>query len=164
MTLFSIFQKDKNIKGFSLAEMMVVLTIAGILMMVAGSMFTNYRKNIRLREAASIFMSDIKLAKQRASAENVPYKCEFNHVDDTAYAFGQFVGGNVTNPVTRSLHNVSPDISFRRVSSSLADNGFILQPRGTSTQGFVVLQNSKKKIRINITTTGRMTIDQNYVE
>jgi len=164
MSFVSIFQKDKNIKGFSLAEMMVVLTVAGILIMVASSMFSDYRKNIRLREATTVFMSDIKLAKQEAAAKNVAYKCAFNSGDDTVYYLGQYVGGNITNPVTRQLHDISSDISFRRVSSTETDNGIIMQPRGTSTVSHVVLQNSKKKMRVDISATGRITLNQNYVE
>jgi prepilin-type N-terminal cleavage/methylation domain-containing protein len=164
MALFSIFRNDNKINGFSLLEMMVVLTITGIMLMVGGSLFTDYRKNVRLKEAATIFMSDIKLAKQKATTENVAYKCEFQLSNDTIYSFGPYVGGIITNPVTRRLHDVSSDISFRRVSSTEVDNGIILQPRGTATTGFVVLQNKNKKIKIDINATGRLTIDQNYTE
>ncbi len=169
MTLLSIFQKDKNIKGFSLAEMMVVLAIAGILITVAASMFSDYRKNIKIREAATIFMSDIKLFKQRAAAENKPYKCQFDPGDDTVYEIMLYnnttkTSSSLNKPWKRKLHDISNDISFRRVSSTEADNGIILQPRGTATTGFVVLQNAKKKMRVDISSTGRMTINQNYVE
>jgi prepilin-type N-terminal cleavage/methylation domain-containing protein len=167
MSLFGIFKKDKNIKGFSLVEMVVVLAIATILMAIGSSMFTKYRKNTKLREATQIFMTDIKLAKQKAAAENSKYKVAFNRADDTVYYIEKLdAGGNVITDktITKNLHDVDKDVSFRKVSSTQSDNSFDEQPRGTSTGGYVVLQNKNKKIKIVINQTGRMTIDQNYTE
>lgn len=49
--------------------MMTVMAIMVILATIAGSMFTNHVQNRNLQEAAAAVMSDIKLAKQKSTAE-----------------------------------------------------------------------------------------------
>lgn len=166
MSLFGNYQKKINIKGFSLVELMVVMGITGILIMVTGFYFVDYRKNLRLREAAAIYVSDMKLAKQRALAENVSYKVEYDLSDDTVYFLGKYDGANITNPVPRSFKDISPDINFKKVFSKSikGDNGIIIEPRGLSTEGYAVIQNKKKKIKVEINKLGRVVVINDYKE
>ena len=58
--------------------MIVVVAIIAVLLTIAPSMFTAFRQKTNLREAAGALAEDMKLAKQRAVAENVNYTIIFN--------------------------------------------------------------------------------------
>lgn len=70
-----------NEKGFTLIEILIVLSVIAILLVVANSMFSSFARNRNLKEAAGALMSDIKLAKQKAMSEGVAYTITINNED-----------------------------------------------------------------------------------
>lgn len=59
-------------RGFSLIELMVVVSIAGILLALGAPRFAQYLRNVKLRTAAEIFMTGVQLARTEAIRINAP--------------------------------------------------------------------------------------------
>ncbi len=66
----SIGAEDSNAAGFTMIELMIVLTIAAILVAVAGPPLSNMVQNNRLQSASQVLMSSIRLARTEAIARN----------------------------------------------------------------------------------------------
>ena len=84
MAIFRANRKDRGIKGFTLVEMLIVVSIIAVLLTIFPSMFTSFRQRTNLREAAGALAEDMKLAKQRAVAENVNYTITFD-INNNSY-------------------------------------------------------------------------------
>ena len=159
MAILGAGREDNGIKGFSLIEMLTVLAIIAILLMIAPSMFSAFRQRTNLREAAGALAEDMKLAKQRAVAENVNYSITFN-INNNNYTMNQYdSNGNMINPPikTVNLSNFGNGITIN--SQNFAGNTVTFQPRGTCSAGTITLQNSlNSTIAITTNLMGRITI------
>jgi type IV fimbrial biogenesis protein FimT len=58
-------------RGFSIIEMMVVITITGILMMIVVPSFQTYLQNLQIRSAAEALVAGLQIAKNEAIRRNV---------------------------------------------------------------------------------------------
>ncbi|HUP62172.1 MAG TPA: GspH/FimT family pseudopilin [Thermoanaerobaculia bacterium] len=65
-------------RGYSLAEMMVVVAIIGVLSLVAVPSFITYQRSARLKTSMRQVTNDLRAARQRAVARNVFVKLSFN--------------------------------------------------------------------------------------
>jgi prepilin-type N-terminal cleavage/methylation domain-containing protein len=177
MAILGVDREDNGIKGFSLIEMLIVLAIIAILLMIAPSMFSAFRQRTNLREAAGALAEDMKLAKQRAVAENVNHSITFdanninyiiNYPDNppicqqTPQPFGcpcPYGGtdqGGVCQ-ITKSLSSFGNGIMIN--SQNFAGNTVTFQPRGTCSAGTITLQNNlNSTIAITTNLMGRITI------
>jgi prepilin-type N-terminal cleavage/methylation domain-containing protein len=163
MAIFGAGREDNGIKGFSLIEILTVLAIIGILLTIANSMFSAFRQRTNLREAAGALAEDMKLAKQRAGAENVKYSITFN-ISSNNYTMNQYdLNGNMINPPikTVNLSSFGNGIIILNQNYSGGNSGTItFQTRGTCSAGTITLQNSLNSI-MTITTNlmGRVIIN-----
>jgi type II secretion system protein H len=159
MAILGADREDNGIKGFSLIEMLIVLAIIAILLMIAPSMFSAFRQRTNLREAAGALAEDMKLAKQRAVAENVKYSITFD-INNNNYTINQYdSNGNIINPPikTVNLSNFGNGIVIN--SQNFAGNTVTFQPRGTCSAGTITLQNNlNSTIAITTNLMGRITI------
>lgn len=57
--------------GFSIIEMMVVITIIGMLLMIAVPSFQTYMQNLQIRSAAEAITAGLQIAKNEAIRRNV---------------------------------------------------------------------------------------------
>jgi len=154
MVILGTGREDNGSKGFTLVEILTVIVIISILLTIAPSMFTAYRQRTNLREAAGALAEDIKLAKQRAVAENVPYTITFD-VNNNSY---RIQGG--TYDVTKKLGDFGKGIRILSQNYSGGNSGTItFQTRGTCSAGTIKLQNSiNSELDIITTLMGKVTI------
>ena len=162
MAILGVDRKDNGIKGFSLVEILTVIAIIAILLTIVPSMFSAFRQRTNLREAAGALAEDMKLAKQRAVAENVKYSITFN-ISSNNYTMNQYdSNGNMINPPIKTviLSNFGNGISILTQNYSGGNSGTItFQTRGTCSAGTITLQNSlNSTIAITTTPMGRITI------
>jgi general secretion pathway protein H len=159
MAILGVDREDNGIKGFSLIEMLIVLAIIAILLIISPSMFSAFRQRTNLREAAGALAEDMKLAKQRAVAENVKYSITFD-INNNNYTINQYdSNGNIINPPikTVNLSNFGNGIVIN--SQNFAGNTVTFQPRGTCSAGTITLQNNlNSTIAITTNLMGRITI------
>jgi len=154
MATLKIDPKDHGIKGFTLIEVLIVIGILIILSSISISMFTAFQKNSNLREAAGALAEDIKLARQRAMAENVNYTITFNQTNNS-YTIQSGAG---TYNVTKKLQEL-----FGRgiiiYNQNFASSTMNLQKRGTCDTGTIKLKNSiNSELDITTNIMGKVTI------
>ncbi|MCX5848942.1 MAG: prepilin-type N-terminal cleavage/methylation domain-containing protein [Deltaproteobacteria bacterium] len=168
-------KKEINNKGYSLAEISVVILISGILLMIASSLYKSQTTNSNLREAAGDLMSDIKLAKQRAAAEyservsNVEYDVNYRITidkDNNKYSVqGYYVKDGATiykYNVTKNLTNYGKGIKI--LDNTYGANTITFQNRGTCSNGHITLQNSLgSNITITTSLMGRVKSEETYM-
>jgi prepilin-type N-terminal cleavage/methylation domain-containing protein len=149
LIIFNMLKK-KDMKGFSLIEMAIVIALFCVLFLVANSMFTSHATNRNLKEAAGALMSDIKLAKQRAMSEGVTYTITINQ-DDNSYS--------IQDGPSKSLSIFAEGISIKEIG--YAGNTINLFTRGTSSGGSITLENSLgSTIRIVTSPMGRVRSEE----
>lgn len=68
----------KNTKGFSLAEMLVVVAILGMIVAFGLPAFQNYLQSYKLRSSANQIVNDLRAVRQTATTENIPMKISFD--------------------------------------------------------------------------------------
>jgi prepilin-type N-terminal cleavage/methylation domain-containing protein len=153
MAIFRANRKDRGVKGFTLVEMLIVVGIIAVLLTIFPSMFTSFRQRTNLREAAGALAEGMKLAKQRAVAENVNYTVTFD-VNNNSY---EIKGG--TYDVTKKLSDFGSGISILSQNYSGGNSGTVtFQTRGTCSAGTVTLKNIlNSQIAITTNTMGRVT-------
>ena len=83
--------KPQNQKGFTLIELMIVVTIIGILASIAVPIYRDYTIRTRVGECASVF-STIKTETSVATSEG------FNYADSLAELSGQSQGRIAASP------------------------------------------------------------------
>jgi prepilin-type N-terminal cleavage/methylation domain-containing protein len=153
MAIFRTNRKDRGVKGFTLVEMLIVVGIIAVLLTIFPSMFTSFRQRTNLREAAGALAEGMKLAKQRAVAENVNYTVTFD-INNNSY---EIKGG--TYDVTKKLSDFGSGISILSQNYSGGNSGTVtFQTRGTCSAGTVTLKNIlNSQIAITTNTMGRVT-------
>lgn len=64
---------DRNQHGFSLLELIIVMTIIGLIAFLVPPLMTNSIENLKLRTAANNITVSLRYAKARAVAEKFPF-------------------------------------------------------------------------------------------
>jgi len=154
--------KIKQVKGFSLTELMIVIAILGIVSAIAAPKFNTYRQNTDLRKAARNLSSDISYWRQRAVADNVCYRITFNQAANNYTVKGETTSGSgayadLVPAVTKSPSDISGG-SVIISNVGLLNQWITFQPRGTMDSGSVTLQHTIRLSTATITTyfTGRV--------
>lgn len=65
--------------GYSLAELMVVLAIIGMISLVSVPQFINYQRNNQLKSSMRHVMNDLRLARQKAVVERTIARVRFRN-------------------------------------------------------------------------------------
>ena len=164
MAILGAGREDNGIKGFSLVEILTVLAIIAILLTIVPSMFSAFRQRTNLREAAGALAEDIKLAKQRAVAENVNYSITFD-INNNQYIMNPYdSNGNMINPPIKTVNLSNFGNGIKINSQNFVGNIMTAQPRGTLSgiagiNATVTLKNSlNSTLDINVYPMGRITI------
>ena len=152
--------KNKSAKGFSLIELLIVMTIAATLMSIAVPTYYKYRDNSNLRETARDISGDIQLYKQRAVAENVRYRMIFD-VDNNRYTVQkQTTSGWVAVVTNKAIYRSDYPIKIYG-STTFTSNTITFQTRGTTNAGKLIIRHEKRHSEADIITSmmGRVRIE-----
>ncbi|MBN2397494.1 MAG: GspH/FimT family pseudopilin [Deltaproteobacteria bacterium] len=142
-------------RGFTLVEMMIVITVMAILAAVAAPNFTSYMAHRRLNGAARQIMTDLMEARMRAVSQNNRFKMFF--LDNHRYKVLDDANNNNTEDsgetsTTKDIRDMYHDVTF----SATADP--IFYPRGTAYGTTVTLTNSGGSKSVTVATAGRVKI------
>jgi prepilin-type N-terminal cleavage/methylation domain-containing protein len=141
-------------KGFSMMELMIVITLIGVLSAIALPSFIDYRRNLDYRTTARNVANLLQLAKSQAIKENLEQRVVITQAGygiqagDKAYS-----AGFPTSPTNFSL------IPSSVVTTPITTIQFT--PRGTaSVPGFVDIKDTTGQIRFTVTVNsiGRISI------
>ncbi len=130
--------------GFSLMEMLVAISIAGILMGIAVPAFNRLLPGIRLSSAARQIATDLQLAKMRAIAQHTNQTVTFNPSTAT-YTFGAD---------TRNLSQLYPGTTFTAPSGGNP----VFTTTGTANTTTITITNNGQTKQVSVTAIGRVVI------
>ena len=150
---------EKNQRGFSLFELMIVIAIISILAAIATPNFLSWRESSRLRGSAFNLKSDLELAKMRAirGGGNVIVKLD---LVNSKYEIFHDTNSNGTKDSGEALiasKELAP-ITLETLSSGIGTStGFTSRGMAVKT-GDIKLKSNSQTITININKIGLITI------
>ena len=139
--------------GFSLVELMVVITLLGIALAMAVPSFLDWIDSLNLRSAARSVASDIFLVRGRAVSENRAYRMTFSRADNTYRIYKRNDSdSDWEGPfLTRSLSSLGAGVVFDFEDSKSIN----FQARGTVSANTITLCNKDSDASITINFAGR---------
>jgi type IV fimbrial biogenesis protein FimT len=150
--------RQKQVKGFTLAELMVVIAIIGITTAIAIPYFVGQMPRYRLNGAARQVMGDLMWARMEAVSLNRKVKVFFlsnNHeykICDDADNNGTVADGE-GDVRLKDIHDEYHDVTIS------SNNDPIFLPRGTATSlPTITLTNPSGSKTITISIAGRVSI------
>ena len=152
-------------KGFSLTELMVVVTIMGILGLVAAPNVVTALPSYRLRNSAADLCSNIRRARSIAVKQNRDISIQFN-IDGRTYTIGNdkpvaLPDGITFGHGTASISAAETGDPIPSDGISFADDRVTINASGLSTPGYVYLQNNKgATFAIGALASGRIVLKQ----
>ena len=84
-------------RGFTMLELMVALTLAGMLLLAGLPSFTTFLRNAEIRSTAEAISNGLRLARSEATRLNRPVSLTFAGGSDPSWAI------NIFNPTTGAL-------------------------------------------------------------
>jgi len=143
-------------KGFTLIELMVVITIIGILTAIAVPSLLKSLPTTRLRSSAEELKAQLTIARAKAISEGIQYVALFTNNSDSFSIFKDLNSNE-------GFDNGEPTISFSFSTGVTCDSIpatnpsiVVFSPRGdASVFGSVRLTNQRnEKMRVHVVTSG----------
>lgn len=165
-------------KGFTLIELIVVITILAILAAFSIPLVTDWLDNAQYREASQEVIQALRLGQSGSVTKNREYRVEFDLANDDTYSFRVLEGDRASNstnfntvvmtwldtgiPTAVVLRGVNPANGNCTVT---ADTIYEFYPNGTSDQigGICVLDRDgliRSGVLIRSTATARVTVEK----
>ena len=150
--------------GFTITEIIIVLSLLSIVALIALPSFQNMAVNGNLKSAARDLASDVALLRERALAENRMYRISLNLAGGTYTLLECDAPGSPCASWTpiqiKNFTGFARDITFDSGSTTIMDYSF--QPRGIVTSGTMALRNGRgSTATINISPSGRQNVQFN---
>jgi prepilin-type N-terminal cleavage/methylation domain-containing protein len=139
-------QREKEL-GFSIIELLTVISIIALLAAIGVPNFNKYIQNTKLKDAARSLEGDIQLFKQRAIAESVNYAIFFDVINNryiintvpatTTTIRNLTVFGNITLANTGNINNATITLLSRGVTDTTTNQDTITLRNGLMSQAFI---------------------------
>lgn len=159
-----IMEKCKNNRGFTLLEIMIVISIMCVLMAVGIVSFTEYMPSYRLKVTARLIRNDFQRARTLAAKNNKQYRVVFSQGDMDAPAGDevyQVQKGNSTRAITWSSEFSRTSEDYEDVTIPTPSQNPIFNPNGTieaNTISTITLENSSGSMELTMTVAGMLKV------
>lgn len=157
-------------KAFTLIEIMVVITIIGIVMVIAIPNFAAMQQRARVRAGAQEVAQDFRYLRERALSgignfqvtlpDNRHYQVTHPNGNVSTYQLGQTTGGSLRFGTTGAIAVTPPE-----ASGPIPGNGFdfgggtlSFQSRGSATKGVAYITNNKENFAIGVNPLGKIRV------
>jgi len=149
--------RQKQLAGYTIIEMIIVLAIVAILTGILVPVLSNYLPNVQLNGAARNLMADLRLAQEKAITEQDQYALRFDTPSHGSYQIIHLQDSDEEVDFTRDL----PRNGRLTIDSSIADNQIIFSADGgPSSSGNITLGMNEKEKVVNISPAGFIAIRQ----
>jgi len=168
--LFTDCSQSSFSKAFTLIEMMVVITIIGIVMVIAIPNFAAMQQRARVRAGAHEVAQDFRHIRERALAKGSTYQItlpDARHYqvtnpdgNSTTYKLGQTTGGNLRFGTTGAIGGTPSE-----ANGPIPGNGFDFaagtlrfESRGSATKGVAYITDNKENYAIGVNRLGKIRV------
>ncbi|MEE8596732.1 MAG: GspH/FimT family pseudopilin [bacterium] len=159
-------------RAFTLIEMMVVITIIGIVMVIAIPNFAAMQQRARVRAGAHEVAQDFRHIRERALAKGSTYQItlpDARHYQVTApdgnstiYKLGQTTGGNLRFGTTGAIGGTPSEANGPIPPSGFdfgAGTGTLrFESRGSATKGVAYITDNKENYAIGVNRLGKIRV------
>lgn len=149
----------KGQKGFTLVELLVVLSIMGILMAMAAPGVLEWRRNAQYKEAAQLASATLRSAKGRSINVNQRIRAVFD-LDNNTVTTNRVLDDGSLSLIGSS--EFAAGIVLKGGTDCTAESGTVsltFNPNGSSGTGYLcIFDGTSRKYRVGVSssTTGRI--------
>ncbi|MFQ5512007.1 MAG: Tfp pilus assembly protein FimT/FimU [Candidatus Krumholzibacteriia bacterium] len=120
-------------RGITLAEMMVTISIIGIMAVVSVPAFVKRNEAQKLQVAANLVSTKVMMARQNAVAKKARYRIEFNYTTRKFRMLREATPGVWELDPPNNMYEIPAGIIISSTSTP-ADGTIEIEPRGTVNQ------------------------------
>ena len=161
----------RKTKGFSLIELMVVVTILGVILLIAVPNFARMQNQARVRAGAQEVAQDFRQISERALGLSGSFiitipdsrHYQVRHPDGhvTLYRLGRTTGGNVYFGATSAV-GTPPEANNPMIPGNGWDFGLtgnlIMESRGAASKGVAYITNGQEDYAVGINPLGKVQV------
>lgn len=162
----------RKTRGFSLIELMVVVTILGVILLIAVPNFARMQNQARVRAGAQEVAQDFRQIRERAlglsgsfiisSPDNRHYQVQHPDGHTTLYRLGRTTGGNVYFGATNAV-GVPPEATNPMIPANGWDFGgiggnLVLESRGAASRGVAYITNGQEDYAVGVNPLGKVQV------
>jgi prepilin-type N-terminal cleavage/methylation domain-containing protein len=165
-------------KGFSLIELLAVITIIGVMMLLSIPAFSAIQRRARAKAAANEIAQDLRLARERALSRCRDYQVTFNlatatytilYIDSVSqpHSAAQKLGGPTGGAIKYGLAsgvggNPPPPENWQPAPGNggidFPGNVLIFDNRGGSNRGVLYITDSHESYAVGVNSIGKVRI------
>lgn len=149
------WRRSPHHEGFSIVELLIVISVIGILAAISGPNILGQMPKFRLNGATRQILGEMMAARMKAVSQNNEFKIFF--VDNHQYMILDDKNNNGTANTGEATQTKDIQTSYRDVTFTSSANP-IFRPRGTATGACITLTNTSGSKYIRIAITGRVKI------
>jgi len=106
--------------GFTLMELLIVLTVAGLVLAIGMPAFSSYRNSLALKQARGQLMTDLRAARQFAITRRAPVIVRFRIAPDSTRSYQIHVDSNANGVVNNGERLIRRSLPARATFASVS--------------------------------------------